>query len=116
MSETKHRPIQLDTTPVKVCGEPLHPIWWRGKQWAVTEYGVEALDGTYSFEAKRLTENIENWGWPAHVREKDWVDRGIRDGMTRGPGATRREGDHNSDPAGTGSRVRAGREARRGSP
>jgi hypothetical protein len=58
----------------RFCGEPLHSIWWRGRQWAVTEYGIEALDGTYSFEAKRLTEDIATWGRPAHMAEKDWVD------------------------------------------
>jgi hypothetical protein len=68
------RPVELDTTPVHVRAEALHAIWWRGRQWAVTEYGIEALDGTYSFEAKRLTEDIEDWGWPAHMAEKDWVD------------------------------------------
>jgi hypothetical protein len=43
-------------------------VWWRGRQWAVTEYGIERLDGTYVVEAKRLTENIETYSWPGHMR------------------------------------------------
>jgi hypothetical protein len=55
--------------------EALHPMLWRGRQWAVTEYGIECLGGTYCIEAKRLVEDIQDWGWPAHMAEKDWVDR-----------------------------------------
>jgi hypothetical protein len=64
-------------TPVQVRGEPLHEIWWRGRQWVVTAYGVEALDGSYHFEAKRLAEELKDthpYGWPAHMSGKTWVD------------------------------------------
>jgi len=61
-------------------GEELSEIWWRGKQWAVTAYGVECLDGTYHFEKKRVLENMGDgsapqtrW-WPHHMAEKEWVD------------------------------------------
>jgi hypothetical protein len=68
-------PIEMDNTPVKSRAEPLHPVWWRGRQWAVTEYGIEALDGRYVIEASRLTEDIEIYGgWPAHIGKKIWVD------------------------------------------
>ena len=50
--------MQIDVTPVARRGTPLHAIWWRGRQWAVTNYGVEALDGTYAIEARRLTEGL----------------------------------------------------------
>lgn len=50
------RPVEMDTTPVACLGEELDEIWWRGRQWAVTSFGVECLDGTYAFEAKRLAE------------------------------------------------------------
>ena len=50
--------MQIDVTPVHGRGTALHPIWWRGRQWAVTNYGVEALDGTYAIEARRLTEGL----------------------------------------------------------
>jgi hypothetical protein len=65
--------IELSSEPVKIRGEELHEIWWRGKQWAVTAYGVECLDGSYFFEAKRLLENLE-YPWPLHMAEKNWVD------------------------------------------
>jgi hypothetical protein len=26
--------------PVRVRGEQLSEIWWRGRQWAVTQYGI----------------------------------------------------------------------------
>jgi hypothetical protein len=68
-------PIALDTTHVPVRGEALHPIWWRGKQWAETPYGIECLDGTYAIERDRLAEDLDNDGsWLAHMGEKTWVD------------------------------------------
>jgi hypothetical protein len=68
------RPIEMDTTPVKVRGEALHPVWWRGRQWAATEHGIECLDGTYTIAARRLTANVETYVWPLHMGTKDWVD------------------------------------------
>lgn len=69
----------IDTTPVKIRGEPLHETLWQGRQWAVTEYGIEARDGTYPIKAERLSETREYMGqqlldWPLHMAEKDWVD------------------------------------------
>lgn len=49
--------IPQGTAVIRVRGEALHPVLWRGKQWAVTEYGVEALDGTYAIEKARLGED-----------------------------------------------------------
>jgi hypothetical protein len=46
--------IEHSSEPVKLCGEELHEIWWRGRPWAVTAYGVEALDGCYCIERGRL--------------------------------------------------------------
>ena len=81
-------------------------MWWHGRQWAVTEYGIERLDGTYVIEAKWLTENIETYGWPGHMRGKDWVDPGgIRDGVARGAGIARRKGEQGSHQKGFGTRV-----------
>ena len=68
------KPINYSDNPVKVCGEPLHPILWRGRQWAVTEHGVECLDGSYCCEAKRLSEHLPDHSWCEHMAEKDWVD------------------------------------------
>jgi hypothetical protein len=69
--------VELSSEPVENRGEPLHEIWWRGKQWAVTEYGIECLDGCYFIEANRILEEIEGdhpWPWPCHMAEKEWVD------------------------------------------
>jgi hypothetical protein len=55
---------------VKVRAADLHPVLWRGRQWAVTEYGIECLDGTYAIQANRLTAKIERFGGPGHMRGK----------------------------------------------
>ena len=69
------RPIELSSAPVKVRGEALDEIWWRGKQWAVTSYGIECLDGTYFFTADRLLEDLPSGrSWAEHMAEKIWVD------------------------------------------
>jgi hypothetical protein len=61
-----------EDVPVAMAGEELaQPIFWVGRQWAVTSYGVECRDGTYAFEADRLGED-----WYAHVSRKIWVDAG----------------------------------------
>jgi hypothetical protein len=39
-------PIIINDTPVRVRGDALTQIWWQGKQWAVTQYGIECRDGT----------------------------------------------------------------------
>lgn len=67
-------PVEMDRTPVRQRGDILGTIWWRGRQWAVTSDGVEALDGTYFIAKDRLTENMKH-AWPAHVTQKTWVDR-----------------------------------------
>jgi hypothetical protein len=68
------RPIEMDCTPVKVRDYALHPIWWRGRQWAVTSFGIERLDGSYVIAAARLTGPIGVWPWPSHMAEKEWID------------------------------------------
>lgn len=68
------RPVEIDRTPVMVRGENLHAVWWRGRQWAVTAYGIECLDGTYTIEADRLAEAIDVQCWPAHMGNKTWCD------------------------------------------
>ncbi len=65
--------VEMNRNPVKVRGEILHEVWWRGKQWAVTAYGIESLDGTYVAEACRLLEQ-QNYPWPLHMATKKWVD------------------------------------------
>lgn len=68
------RPIETDTTPVRVTGDEPHKILWRGRQWAVTEYGLEALDGSYPIAAGRLEEEFSEWSWLMQMGEKTWID------------------------------------------
>jgi hypothetical protein len=73
---------QLDAPPhyeagnsVDVRGEELDkPIYWQGRQWAVTPYGVERRDGTYVIEHTRLWEGEKTFGWVLHMAGKTWVD------------------------------------------
>jgi hypothetical protein len=70
-------PIIIDDQPVKVQGETLKQIWWQGKQWAVTEYGIECRDGTYAIKAQELTYDLLNGtkhGWVEQMLSKGWCD------------------------------------------
>lgn len=72
------QPIVMDAAPVRCRGEALDRVWWQGRQWAVTTFGIEARDGTYAIGADRLAEGTGHaWvhAWPAHVCAKNWVDR-----------------------------------------
>jgi len=71
--------IEMDAGTVTVRGEDLHEVWWQGRQWAVTSYGVECRDGTYAIEASRLYERRYHaeqiaWSWPLHMADKVWCD------------------------------------------
>jgi hypothetical protein len=56
-------------------GEELSkPIHWQGRQWAVTAYGIECLDGNYPIEADRLWEEDDSYSWVQHMAGKEWVD------------------------------------------
>lgn len=68
--------IAIADNEVKLTGEALAAIWWRGRQWAVTEYGIECLDGTYTIEKARLLDGFPEWDAmvPTHMAEKEWVD------------------------------------------
>jgi len=53
----------------------LHPdIYWLGRQWAVTGFGIQAIDqkrqGQYDVELARVGEE----GLAAPLREFDWFD------------------------------------------
>lgn len=46
------------------------PVHWRGRQWAVTGYGIETIDKYhYTIPKARLGED-----WLAHVCAKLWCD------------------------------------------
>ena len=69
------------STVVRCRGQRLsYPIYWRGRQWAVTRYGVECRDGFYCIEISRIWEdefNSQLYGWVEHMAcTKDWVDVG----------------------------------------
>jgi hypothetical protein len=82
-------PAPEATNAVDLCGEELsRPIYWQGRQWAVTGYGVERRDGRYAIDATRLWEQDESYGWVRHMAGKKWVDLrtspkrcGLRDGV-----------------------------------
>ena len=60
---------------VRLQGEALHkPIYWKGHQWAVTKYGVEARNGQHPIAKDRIWEEEGVYGWIRHLSEKDWVD------------------------------------------
>jgi hypothetical protein len=73
---------RLDPPPQYEAGNPVHcrgealspPIYWQGRQWAVTAYGLECRDGTYVIERNRLWENEERYGWVRHMAGKTWAD------------------------------------------
>lgn len=67
--------IENDSTPVEVQGEAPEKILWRGRQWAVTEFGLEALDGSYAIAASRLHVDHGDSTWIIQVGRKTWVDK-----------------------------------------
>lgn len=83
-------------------------IIWKGRQWAVTEYGLETLGEPYNYEIEkgRLGERADRGlngedvpSWLVHMMEKDWLDVddfftaylvavGVYAGQYRGPVTT----------------------------
>ncbi len=60
---------------VEVRGEHLHePIYWTGRQWAVTEFGLESRTGIYSIPKRRLWNEEDDWGWVRQISNRPWVD------------------------------------------
>lgn len=50
-------------------------VIWKGRQWAVTEHGLERHDGpAYAIAADALGTPGENWSWPDHMAMKEWID------------------------------------------
>jgi hypothetical protein len=66
--------IAYDKSEVRNRGEGLSEIWWQGRQWAVTSYGLESRNGRYVIERDRLLQDADTYGWVAHVGKKSWVD------------------------------------------
>ena len=42
--------------------QKLDPILWQGETWAVTEYGIERLDGSRWLPAERITDGYRGAG------------------------------------------------------
>lgn len=85
------------TNEVRCRGDALGRELWRGRQWSVTDHGVEARDGTYFICRSRLYEGIRDphSGWEFHMAEKSWVDTedfstAMRIGRSLYPRGTRR--------------------------
>jgi hypothetical protein len=73
--QTSEPPAYVSSTDVAVTGEPLHKsIYWQGRQWAVTGYGIECRDGKYQIAGSRVWESNQGHGWVEHMEEKEWVD------------------------------------------
>jgi hypothetical protein len=73
--DTDAPPSAESTNSVRVTGEALsEPIYWTGKEWAVTSFGVEARDGTYPIAKERIWENENVHGWVRQIAEKEWRD------------------------------------------
>jgi hypothetical protein len=60
---------------VQVRGRPLtRPIYWTGRQWAVTALGLEERDGTSQITKATLLSAAEEWSTYEHMASKAWVD------------------------------------------
>ena len=62
------------SNPVQNRGDRLTKVYWKGRQWAATKFGVQCRDGSYSIPRKRLWEDEDTHGWVLHMAEKEWVD------------------------------------------
>lgn len=66
--------VEHSRDEVKVRGEPLSDVWWQGREWAVTSYGIEKRDGTYYVPKSDFGLHGDRWSWPEHVAAKGWAD------------------------------------------
>jgi hypothetical protein len=62
------------TNTVRSRGDRLSKILWKGRQWAVTTYGLEERAGQYHVQKNRLWKDESSFGWVKHMSEKGWVD------------------------------------------
>ena len=66
--------IAYDKGEVAVRGETLGEIWWQGRQWAVTAYGLERRDGTYFIAKEDLLHDALAYSPIEHIGKKIWAD------------------------------------------
>lgn len=50
------------------------PVYWRGRQWAVTGYGIQARNGRYFISKRRIWEREDTYGWLQEMADDNWVD------------------------------------------
>ena len=67
-------PIRHVDDEVANRGEAPERIWWTGRQWCVTAWGIEARDGTYPIKRDRMFERLDQHSWIEHMSGKTWVD------------------------------------------
>lgn len=73
--DTKDGPTYTSDSEVRVLGEALaEPVYWTGREWAVTSFGIEARSGQYPIAKNCLWEEEDTYGWVRHMDEKGWVD------------------------------------------
>lgn len=66
--------VEHSRDEVRVRAEPLDEIWWQGREWAVTSYGIEKRDGTYYIPKADFSLHGDKWSWPEHLAAKGWPD------------------------------------------
>lgn len=77
------KPVIYADNAVAQRGEAVHEVFWQGREWAVTAYGIERRDGGYPIEASRLCEEHDGgavdadgtpvpYTWIGHIGEKGW--------------------------------------------
>ncbi|MBP1179892.1 hypothetical protein [Methylobacterium sp. PvR107] len=60
------------------------PVHWQGRQWAVTGYGIEALDGMYHVPFSDIPEAEAEWPeWLDGLRRRYGTDRNDLDAALR---------------------------------
>lgn len=65
----------IDTAPeYPVLTDDLSPIMWKGRQWAVTEHGIERCDGKHYAIHKGQLRMHRGKSWMGHMEGKGWVD------------------------------------------
>ena len=76
------RSMPGNSTPAAVSLQGPRSATWRavvtnsrrGRQWAVTKFGIECRDGSYAIAGDRYEEDEPNYSWVQHMAGKDWVD------------------------------------------
>ena len=73
MPKTRWPFVGYAQNEIPIRGAPLAVEWWRGRQWSVTEFGLERRDGLYAIPAECL-DGIGR-SWPQHMAEKRDIDQ-----------------------------------------